>query len=298
MNEIETFADKIFDAVKGYVSRGLDGLHGRLSILEQRVANLSMPVDGKDGAAGRDGVDGKDGKDGAPGERGAPGIDGKEGAPGKDGVMGWAGEDGAAGKDGAAGADGTPGRDGRDGKAGPPGRDALQLEILDGIDPTRSYARGTYASYDGGLIRAAQTTEPFEAGAIEAAGWQVIVRGIAEFLSVLEADGRTAKFKTRLTGGKEIVQEFRLATMLDAGVYRAEVAYAKGDVVTRDGSMFIAQTDAPSGIPGASADWRLSVKRGQNGKDGKDGKDGRGERGEAGRPGMDLTHIGVGGEKY
>ncbi len=126
-------ADGIFDAVKGYVERGLKPFVARLFDLEKKVAALPLPVDGKDG---RDGIDGKDG---APGPRGAdgvgvigpvgpqgiPGRDGKDatGRDGKDGERGPQGERGQDGKDGERGPQGERGQDGKDGANGINGKD-------------------------------------------------------------------------------------------------------------------------------------------------------------------------------
>lgn len=53
------------------------------------------------------------------------------------------------------------------------------------------------------------------------------------------------------------------------GVWQ-ERAYDKGDTVTRDGCMWIALVDNPSGSPtdGKSKDWQQATKRGRDGRDG------------------------------
>ena len=98
---------------------------------------------------------------------------------------------------GEAGPPGEPGRDGRDGMAGrdgEPGRDALAISPLDAIDPERSYARGTYACHQGGLVNALRATEPLPAdGDLERAGWRVIVRGLDDLAVELGADLRSVQ---------------------------------------------------------------------------------------------------------
>jgi hypothetical protein len=88
------------------------------------------------------------------------------------------------------------------------------------------------------------------------------------FSAEMAEDGRTIVL--RLTAG-EVVKEARLrtATLLDRGFFQDGAAYEKGDTVTRGGSLWIAQKDAPTGKPGdGEADgWRLAVKRGRDGKD-------------------------------
>ena len=83
--------------------------------------------------------------------------------------------------------------------------------------------------------------------------------------------------------------------VLDAGVYKPDVAYVRGDGVTWRGSLWIAQCDT-SAEPEKSRDWRLAVKRGRDGKDGATGP--RGEKGEPGKDGRDLTQIGLDGKKW
>ena len=54
--------------------------------------------------------------------------------------------------------------------------------------------------------------------------------------------------------------------LIDRGVYRGDLAYARGDVVSFAGSLFIAQTDQPSTPEDGSGTWRLAVKRGRDAK--------------------------------
>lgn len=85
------------------------------------------------------------------------------------------GPKGEAGKDGK---DGRDGRDGRDGADGADGANAWEVTVLQSIDPEQSYARGTCASYKGGLILATRNTSPIS-GSLEDAGWRVVVEGVA-----------------------------------------------------------------------------------------------------------------------
>lgn len=69
--------------------------------------------------------------------------------------------------------------------------------------------------------------------------------------------------------------------VLDRGVYRDGISYARGDAVTHGGCVWIAQ-DSTAGQPGnGSGAWRLAVKKGRDGKDGERGA--KGERGETGK---------------
>lgn len=64
----------------------------------------------------------------------------------------------------------------------------------------------------------------------------------------------------------DTVHEIKTALVLDAGVWKEGAAYVAGDGVTLGGSFFIAQADTTA-KPGASDDWRLAVKRGNDGRD-------------------------------
>lgn len=105
---------------------------------------------------------------------------------------------------------------------------------------------------------------------------------------------RTCVFK--FTKGERVVEKtVKLATVLDRGVFTAGKAYEKGDAVTYNGSIWIAQKETGE-QPGTSKAWRLSVKQGRDGRNGKDGE--RGPEGPQGRPGLDLTQTDSGGNKW
>lgn len=156
----------------------------------------------------------------------------------------------------------------RNGADGQPGRDAAELDILPSIDEAKAYRRGTWASYSGGLIRAARNTEPVKNGDLVSAGWVVMVEGVAAIVVTQEADPREISVAAMLTSGTKMVSQFKIPALLERGVWR-EGAYDKGDGVTWDGSYWIAQ-DKTTDKPGTSPAWRLAVKRGRDGKDLKD----------------------------
>lgn len=292
-------------------AKGMDGKDGKdadmdaiakhvTALVEQKFAAIPIPKDGKDGAPGERGKDGESvkGDPGEKGERGEPGINaiGERGEPGERGEKGELGKPGEKGADGINGTNGQDGQEGREGKEGERGRDAIEIDVLPMIDTERSYARGTYAYYKGGRIRALRNTDPITEG-IDKAGWCIDNEGIAGIEIDQADDLRTFGIALELTSGKSIVKTFALPVILDRGVFRSGEDYAKGDCVTWNGQMFIAQRDTkqePMSL-GAS-DWRLSVKRGRDGKDGKDGTIGL--QGIPGERGRDLTHVGPNGEKY
>jgi len=162
--------------------------------------------------------------------------------------------------------DGRDGRDGRDGVDGEPGRDALEVDVLSTIDETRSYPRGTFASFRGGLWISRRTTQGLD-------GWDCVVKGFDGVL-VEMTDERTISLVASMSDGQTITKSFSIPTVLDQGVFKEGTDYSNGDGVTFQGSFWIAQTQTKS-RPGENADWRLAVKKGRDGKNGIDGKHGR-----------------------
>lgn len=244
---------ELLDAVRGYVARSLAQVITQVKAIEARLEQISKqaPSAGKDGRDGKDAdpalirkivaeamaalpapKDGKDGKS----------IDREELA-----VIVRAALEAAPKPE--------------NGRDGAPGRDAIALDILPGIDQARSYPRGTYARHDGGIWRAAADTHGMR-------NWECVVAGVAA-LKVELRDERTMVVTTALSGAEPTVTEIKLLHPLDRGIYRPEQKYLKGDGVTFGGSWWIAQVDEPTDKPGTSDQWRLAVKRGRDGKDTK-----------------------------
>lgn len=234
----------------------------------------------------------KDGRDGADGKDGAPGKDGKDGDPGRDG------KDGAAGADGQKGADGAAGRDGVDGKDGADGRDASQIDILESLDPQKTYPRGTVVAHRGGLIRAFRASDPLADGAeLERCGWHVVVCGVQEVACEAAEDGRTLGIAMRMTDGKVVEKVLQVPVVIYRGIWREDQEYTRGDSTTRDGCTWVLMAEKQAGKPGDEASgWQMSVKRGRDGRDGNRGE--KGDAGREGRPGRDLTQMDFDGRKY
>jgi len=250
---------------------------------------------GDPGAVGERGLSGSPGEPGPAGERGEmgePGAAGADGGPGKDGGSGRDGASGKSayelavekgfagtelqwlealrgkdGKPGEPGAAGAFGRDGRDGKDGDTGRDALVIDILPGIDESKSYPRGTFAEHRGGIIRAIRNTDPITDAGLETAGWVVSMNGIDRESEETLDDGRTIRRTTHYTSGRMVVREIKTSALLYREVWR-EGEFERGDVVTWGGSAWHCQIKTTD-KPGTSAAWRLMVKEGARGKDGK-----------------------------
>ena len=233
--DIEALMQGMAPVIRDLIVNALKPALERISVLE------GVPRRGEDGKDGKDGAPGLNGKDGT------PGLDGKDGAPGLDGK------------------DGAPGQS----IEGRPGRDAIELQVLRGIDETRSYSAGLYAHWRGGVIKSERETSPIKDGDIYLAGWSVVLQGIDQEFEETIDDGRTIIRTTTYTSGKEYVRKIKTATPLDQGIWR-EGSYEKGDMVSWAGSGFIAQRDTKDDEkPGASDAWRLFVKRGRDGQDGK-----------------------------
>lgn len=141
---------------------------------------------------------------------------------------------------------------------GKPGRDALDTEIIESIDPTKSYPAGTFALHDGGTVLAFRDTDPIE-GDLEAAGWKVTQDGIKEVVREDCEDERMTRVVVRSTSGKRFAVDCVTATgVKDQGVYRPGMKYRAGDAVTFDESYWIAKRDTQKCPPGE--DWRLILK--------------------------------------
>lgn len=169
-------------------------------------------------------------------------------------------------------------------KDGEHGRDALDIEILPAINEGRRYARGTYASHNGGVWVSRRSTEGMD-------GWECIHEGDKDDEIELADDMRTFTFRKIKSSGRVIEKSFKLPVVLYRGIFKAEEQYEIGDATTWDGSMWIAQRSTQE-KPGTSDAWRLSAKRGRDGRDGLKGE--KGERGAQGRDGKDLTQRGDG----
>lgn len=239
--------------------------------VDEFLATIPAPANGKDGEQG---PQGEKGGPGDPGERGPQGEVGKDGAPGEKGVDGAPGKDGRSavkflvdqggelvgtfsdgtverlgvvkgsdGKNGAPGRDGKDGRDGVDGAAGRDGADGFGFDDLD-------------FEHDG-------------------------------------ARGFSFKF---VRGDKVKTFNFTVPAMIYRGVYASTGEYERGDVVTFGGSTWHCNDNTADKPDGVNKAWTLVVKKGRDGKDGVAGE--KGERGAEGRPGRDLTQLGADGAKW
>lgn len=154
-----------------------------------------------------------------------------------------------------------PPPDGQVGKDGADGRDALQLEILPGIDEHKSYERGTYATHNGGLWRAFEKTHGMR-------GWECVVDGVAATEVMQGDDLRSFSVTVTRSSGAEEQKRFSTPVMVYRGVFKAGSDYQPGDTVTWGGSLWHCD-DETSYKPGElnSKGWTLAAKRGRDGRD-------------------------------
>jgi hypothetical protein len=155
----------------------------------------------------------------------------------------------------------TNGKDGNDGK------DSTEIEVLPSIDDDKSYPKGTWASYKGGLIKSTRTTSALIGKSLLEAGWDVIVQGVHS-VEVHPLDDGEFAVKTMLTGGKDHITKFAVPVMVYKGIWK-EGAYTKGNTVTTGGSLWHCNKDTTD-KPGTSEAWQLCAKKGTDGRDGKD----------------------------
>lgn len=277
----------VAEVVKEHVAAALSQVLDRIKALEERKP--AEALQGEPGPQGERGEVGPAGKDAEPvnvsdivaavlsqipqpqpGEKGEPGPQGEKG------------EQGIAGK-GERGEKGEPGEAGRNGIDGKDGRDALQIDILPAVDFSRSYPRGTFARFDGGIIRSFRDTAPGEGQLLEKAGWEVIVSGISSIGVSLSDDCRAISIAAKMTGLEGSVTAFDIPAMIYRGIFDPQKEYSQGDVVTWGGSAWHCQDKTTSAPNEKSEAWKLMVKEGRRGKDGPQGPQGiEGKQGKTG----------------
>lgn len=193
---------------------------------------------------------------------------------------------------------GPPGERGPAGLEGPPGRDAHYIRAFPWH--ANRYGAGAVVQHAAGLWEALTSTDA-EPGSAQS-GWALVYDGAEPDRVETDPDGTLAMVYRRASGTE---RRFRLWRPLGwAGVWDSDKTYAANDLVTHDGSTWLAVSSSKDECPGSSTvtaqgktrapAWRLIVKRGRGGTpgeagaDGHDGEPGRdGRDGELGRPGAD-----------
>jgi hypothetical protein len=149
------------------------------------------------------------------------------------------------------------------------GLDAMQIVVQSGIEPTRRYQRGTYASYRGGTVVAFRETDPLHPeGPLEKSGWQVVLNGIHHEEERQLDEGRVIQRITDYTNGTRMVSTHKRAVAIYRKTFKSTSKYVEGDMVTYGGSVWHCNATSPTSLPpgNGSSLWTLSVKRGADGK--------------------------------
>jgi hypothetical protein len=150
-------------------------------------------------------------------------------------------------------------------------RGADSTVVADGIVESKSYPRGTFAVFHGGMFHAQRATDPLGSKTLAEAGWCCIFRGIAASTSTLEDGGRYLVNTVTFSDGTQEVSRLKTAMAIYRGVHQPAHKYDAGDTVTFDGSQWTAKVDTderPRARPlDAPQVWQLSTKRGAPGKD-------------------------------
>ncbi len=142
---------------------------------------------------------------------------------------------------------------------GADGKDALQIEILPDIDEEKSYARGSYATFNGGLWRSFEKTHGKR-------GWECLVNGVSG-IDIEQKSPREFTITARLADGSQEQKSFAVPVMIYKGVFHHGESYSPGDTVTWGGSLWHCN-EATGDKPGenGSKGWQLAVKRGRDAK--------------------------------
>ena len=140
---------------------------------------------------------------------------------------------------------------------GADGRDALQIEILPGIEAEKSYPRGTYATHSGGLWRSFEKTAGMR-------GWECLVDGI-DSIDISQDDERHFTVVATKSSGEKTEKTFSVPVMIYRDIFKEGQKYYPGDSVTWGGSVWYCHQETGD-KPGedASKGWKLAVKRGRD----------------------------------
>lgn len=153
----------------------------------------------------------------------------------------------------------------RDGEDGEPGRDALDIVVLEEIDEAKVYPRGTFACHRGGTIYATRKTSPIT-DSLEEAGWRVVMNGIAEE----SEEGLSAGVVRRTsvyTSGAVMVRNLKVGDDLAAMVgkrmaaWERELEQRSEQVMERAVAKLPKPKDGKDGKPGGSIeDFDIAIR--------------------------------------
>lgn len=279
--DLQTAFDQGFDTLKAYVDRSFDTYAERIDVLEQRLANLPVPKDGK--SADEDAIVArvveKMAADIAEIRKAVEDIPDVPELPDVAGQIEEALVSEAVEK--AVAALPVP----QDGKSVTiDDVKPLVAEAVDAIPKPKDGVNiaGGMIDRDGNLILTLSNGEAKNLGRV--VGKDIDPAHVADL--VAKAVDAIPKPKDGLNGvgfddmdmvetddgiflrfvRGENVKDFRLPVIIDRGVYVADRKYFKGDFVTWGGCGYIAQEETDD-KPGTGKGWRMAVKKGRDGKD-------------------------------
>lgn len=276
----------------------------RINAMEKALGDMPVPVDGKDGS------DGKDGTSVTLSEVApmiAAQVKAQVAADVENALAQWPrpkdGIDGTPGKDGR---DGTDGVDGKDLSIDEvlPSINAAVAESIALLPPVRGISN-CLVDRDGRLVVTFSDGTHQIVGTIigrdgeagrdgkDGASYEQVVALIEKEVAKIEKpkngkDGRDGigfkDMSVTFDGERNLIFRFvlderteELSLTVPFMIYRGiwkQGGYERGDVVTRDGSTFVALKNTLSTPATKDCDWQLCCKRGANGKDGREGPQG------------------------
>jgi hypothetical protein len=136
----------------------------------------------------------------------------------------------------------------------------LHIELEPSIDEAKSYPRGTFATYRGGLWRSHEKTHGMR-------GWECIVDGVAE-VDIQQEQLRNFTITLMRSSGSSEAKSFDIPVTIYRDVFKAGSEYGPGDTVTWGGSLWHCneETADKPGEPGSKG-WTLAVKKGRDLRD-------------------------------
>lgn len=165
----------------------------------------------------------------------------------------------------------NPVKHGKDGKDGEKGEQGIQGEKGEKGDDGVGNA-GAMIDRDGVLIITTSKGDTIRLGCVVGKDGKDGERGKdgADISDVsFEVDGRVVTVKAK---GGEVVKSYAIPVPMDAGYWRDGMKCLTGDVVTHDGSAWIALRDtSEKPTYQAKADWRLFARKGRDGDSNKSG---------------------------
>jgi hypothetical protein len=183
----------------------------------------------------------------------AKGIDNAIPQKAEPGPRGESGETGPQGERGAEGGQGPQGERGEQGEPGERGREGTGIA-------------GAAITREGELMLTLTDGVVLMPGRVDGRD------GLSIEDLAIEYDGERTMTLVFSRGERRKEIPVTFPWMIYRGVFEAGRDYARGDTVTRNGSMYHCNVPATAAAPGdGSADWTLTVKHGRDGRSGRDG---------------------------